>query len=150
VGDGSSAPARDDWLVAPPADARVIDTGGARWWLDGDGVVHNQSYVRVVTPDHLRAGFRAAAEFGAGKKVALVAESGPLSETSREARDLLASEEAAAVFCAIAVLVRSPVARTIMNFFVRFSSPPFPVRMFTAPNEARAWAREQVRAFGRE
>lgn len=148
MSDGTSTGMQTEWLVEPPARARVIDTGAARWWLEGDGVVGNQSYVRLVTAEHLRTGFRAAAELGGGRKVALVSETGPMSETTREARDLLAGDEAAAVFCALAVLVRSPVARTIMSFFVRFSSPPFPVRVFTDPDEARAWARQQAGARG--
>jgi hypothetical protein len=72
--------------------------------------------------------------------VALVAEAGPFGGSEREARDLLAGSEAAAVYSAMAVVVSSPVARTLMNFFVRFAGPPYPVRVFTAPSEAVAWA----------
>ena len=59
---------------------------------------------------------------------------------------MLAGPEAAETYLAMAVLVRSPVARVIMNFFARFSAPPFPVRVFTDVDEARAWAAAQVRA----
>ncbi|MFO0554007.1 MAG: hypothetical protein U0271_36845 [Polyangiaceae bacterium] len=131
------------WLVSPPPGARIIDTGAARWWLEGPYVC-NQSYVELVTADHLRAGFRAAQELSGGRRVPLVAESGPLSGANREARDLLAGPEAAAVFSAMGVLVRSPVARTIMNLFVRLQSPPFPLRVFTDPTAARDWARQRA------
>lgn len=134
----------DGWLLCPPTGAHIVDSGAARWWAEAGGLVCNQSYVRHVTVEHLRAGFQAARALADGRRVALVAESGPLSETTREARQELAGAEAASVFCAMAVLVRSPVARTIMNFFVRFSSPPFPVRVFSTASDARAWAARQV------
>lgn len=141
---GEEALGVETWLVVPPGGARVVDSGAARWWAEGNGVVCNQSYLRLVTPEHLRAGFAVVRELSNGSKIALVAESGPLSETTREARRLLAGPEAAAIFSAMAVVVRSPVARTIMSFFVRFSTPPFPVKVFTSAEEARAWAATQV------
>lgn len=139
-GDGHG----DRWLVVPPPGARVVDTGAARWWSEGGGLVCNQSYVATVTAEHLRSGFQVAREMGEGEKVVLVAESGPLSQATRESRALLAGPESAAVFAAMAVVVRSPVARAIMNFFVRLSSPPFPLRMFTSADDARAWARAEL------
>jgi len=129
------------WLLVPPEGARIIDTGAARWWID-DGIVFNQSSVAgSVTAGHIRAGFEATKQLSGGRRCPLVAEAGPLADSTREARDLLAGPEAAAVYCAMGVLVNSPVARTIMNLFVRISSPPFEVRVFTSADEARDWAR---------
>lgn len=136
---GSAKGAGSVHLLHPPDGARVIDTGAARWWLDPSGVVCNQGYATHVTAEHIRAGFRASRELGGGR-CPLVAEAGPFGGSDREARDLLSGPEAAAVFLAMAVVVRSPVARTLMNFFVRFARPPFPVRVFTSPADAVAWA----------
>jgi hypothetical protein len=127
-------------LLRPAAGARVIDTGAARWWLDPSGVVCNHSYADHVSAQHIRDGLRAAVELSGGRRIPLVAEAGPFGGSDREARDLLAGPEAAAVYTAMAVVVRSPVARTLMNFFVRFARPPFPVQVFTSPSEAIAWA----------
>jgi hypothetical protein len=138
------APLTRPWLLVPPEGARIIDTGAARWWIE-DGVIFNQSYIAgSVTGDHIRAGFAASRELGGGRRRPLLAEAGPLADSTREARDLLAGPEAAAVFSGMGVLVDSPVARTIMNLFIRVSSPPFEVRMFTSADEARAWARKLV------
>ncbi len=132
---------RHPWLLRPPLGATLIDTGAARWWIEPSGVVCNQSYIDgAVTVDHLRAGFQATLELTGGKRAPLAAEAGPLSSTTREARDLLAGDEACAVYTAMAVVVASPVARTIMNFFVRFSKPRLPVRVFTSADQALDWA----------
>jgi hypothetical protein len=128
------------FLLHPPAGARIIDTGAARWWLDPSGVVCNHSYADHVTSQNIRDGLRAALELSGGRRAPLVAEAGPLGGSDREARDLLVGPEATAAYSAMAVVVRSPVARTLMNFFVRFSKPPFPVQVFTSPSEALAWA----------
>lgn len=141
----TNSPYEHRWLLHPPPGARLIDTGAARWWVDPCGVVCNQSYIDgVVTAEHLRAGFRAALELTGGGRAPLAAEAGPLSSATREARDLLAGPETAAVFTAMAVVVTSPVARTVMNFFVRFSKPSVPVRVFTAPDQALDWARSYL------
>ena len=131
-------------LLTPPSGVDPTDSGAALWWRHADGIVCNRSYAARVTPEHLRKGFAISRELGHGRKVVLVSEAGPLAGTSREARDLLAGPEACATYLAMAVLVRSPVARTIMNFFMRFSSPPFEVRIFTHPPDAIAWAEERV------
>lgn len=134
------------FVLVPPEGARVIDTGAARWWSEG-AYLCNQSYVDGrVTVEHLRAGFEAARELSGGARVPLIAEAGPMTGATRDARDALAGPEAAARFRAMAVIVGSPVTRTLMNLFVRLSSPPFPVRMFSDPTEARAWASEQARS----
>jgi hypothetical protein len=40
----------------------------------------------------------------------------------------------------MAVVARSPVARTLMKFFTRLSAPPFPVEVFASADAARGWA----------
>ncbi|MFO0713038.1 MAG: hypothetical protein U0353_24500 [Sandaracinus sp.] len=138
------------FVLAPPEGARIIDTGAARWWSEGDWVC-NQSYVEGVTAEQIRAGMRAALELSGGRKVPLLAESGPMSRSTREAREVLAGPEAAAVFSAFGFVVRSPVARTIISLFVRISGPSVPVKMFGDADSARAWARawtEERRARG--
>gem|GEM_PF-645524 len=138
------APPTRPWLLVQPEGARIIDTGVARWWIE-DGVVFTQNYTAGgVTAGHVRAGFAAALQLSGGRRCALVAETGPLDGSTREARDLLSGPEAAEVYRGMGVLVTSPVARTLMNLFVRVAPPPFEVRVFTSADEARAWARKLV------
>ena len=141
------SPRREDarkWALRPPSGAEIIDTGAARWWAEGPRTVCNQSYTTKVTPDNLRAGFQACGDLSEDLPIVLIAESGPLAETTREARLLLAGSEAAAVYGAMAVVVSSPVAAVIMRFFVRFARPPFTVQVFSSAEAARGWAAEEV------
>jgi hypothetical protein len=144
MGVDNDLPPKRPWLLVPPEGAHIVDTGVAQWWIE-DGVVCTRNYTAgTVTADHVRAGFAAAKQLSGGRRCPMVAETGRLDGSTREARDALAGKEAAAVYLGMAVLVDSPVARTLMNLFVRVSPPPFEVRVFTAADEARAWARTLV------
>ena len=133
---------RDRWHLRPPPGARIVDTGRARWWRDGD-LIFNQSYAEEVTAAQIRAGLKGALELAEGRRLPLVAESGPLSGATHEARAVLAGSEAAEALAAMAVLVGSPVARMVMNVFTGLMSPRLSVRLFTDVAAARAWASEQ-------
>jgi hypothetical protein len=140
MADGSDLPLNDEmWLLRPPPGTHVIDTGAARWWKEDDKLICNQSYKKRVTVDDIHGGFDAARELVPEGKMVLIAESGPMTDSEREARQALSGPRAAELYIALAVIVRSPVARTIMNLFTRFYSPPFPVRCFS--DAARSWAR---------
>ena len=129
------------WSLVPGEGARVLDTGVARWWIE-DGVLCSQNYAdATITADHVRAGFAAAAQLAGPRAAPLIAEGAHQTLATREARELLSGPEAAARYTAMAVVARSPVARTLMKFFTRLTTPPFPVAVFAAADEARGWAR---------
>ena len=62
-----------------------------------------------------------------------------LTKTSKEVRDYFANERTAAVQCATALLIRSPVSRVIGTFFMGLNKPISPTRLFTDPQEAIQW-----------
>ena len=131
------------WSLMPGEGTDVIDTGVARWWVE-DGVLCSQNYAdETITEAHVRAGFAAARTLSAGRPAPLIAEGAHQTLATREARELLAGAEAMAHYTAMAVVARSPVARTLMQFFTRLTAPRFPVSVFATAEEARAWARTQ-------
>ncbi len=64
-------------------------------------------------------------------------------QVSREARSYFA-KEAGEDMKAIAVLVKNPVTRMMVNFFMKFNSPGYPIRFFTAKHEANTWLSQFV------
>jgi hypothetical protein len=125
--------------VEPPPGVEVVDTGGAWWWVEPDGLAGHRNHADLVTEQHVRDGLRALRALSGGRRVPLVAETGPLGGSERGARDALAGPEAVATIAAMGVVVRTPVARALMNLFVRLSRPPYPIRVFATAAEARAW-----------
>jgi hypothetical protein len=53
-----------------------------------------------------------------------------------------AGPEAAAVTSKLAMLVGSPVSRMLVNVLIGLWKPPYPTRLFTDEDEARAWLLE--------
>ena len=62
-----------------------------------------------------------------------------VTEISKEARDYFANKRTASIQRATALLVSSPVSRTIGNFFMGLNKPISPTRLFTDPNKAIRW-----------
>jgi len=82
---------------------------------------------------------RAASALAQGRKRPFLVEVETLRSVDREARAYYASRENTKHVSAAAVLVKSPLLRTISNFFLALNKPAFPMRLFTSEDEALAW-----------
>ena len=63
---------------------------------------------------------------------------------TRECRKYFAGPETAAAEAAAALLVVSPIARAIGNFFMGLNKPLMPTRLFTSEDDALVWLRGYV------
>jgi hypothetical protein len=62
-----------------------------------------------------------------------------MKSIERGARTLYASEEAARVATAVAIIVDTKVSRLLGNFYLGLSKPHIPSRLFTEQAEALDW-----------
>jgi hypothetical protein len=60
---------------------------------------------------------------------------------SRDARTYFAGEEAHEVFSATALIIDSPLSRTLGNFFLGLNRTRMPTRLFTSTPDGVAWLR---------
>ena len=67
-----------------------------------------------------------------------------LRSMSRDCRKYFAGPETASVETAVALLVGSPIARAIGNFFMGLNKPLMPTRLFTSEDDALVWLRGYV------
>jgi hypothetical protein len=79
------------------------------------------------------------ATIAGGRKRPVLVDMRPMSSMSREARRHLIGEEAQRIFCAVALLVDSPLSRVLGNFFLGLNRPPYPARLFTSERLAVEW-----------
>ncbi len=70
-----------------------------------------------------------------------------LKNSTKEARDILASKEGCQGALCSAVLISSPASRMISNFFIGSSRPAVPVKMFTDEIDALKWLKK-IRSAG--
>ncbi len=74
-----------------------------------------------------------------GKSYPMLADIKSVRDTTKEARDFLASKEGCAGLIAIAIMINSPISKMIANFFILASRPVIPTKMFTDETEAKKW-----------
>ena len=71
-----------------------------------------------------------------------------IKSISKEARDHFSMRGRSPNVTAVAMLVRSPVSRIIGNFFIGFSKPVVPTRMFNEEKDAIRWVKNQEQRVG--
>jgi hypothetical protein len=135
--------------LRPPDGARVVDAGTGLWWREGPLLCSHRDARAPLDGPAARATLRAARALTGGARTVLLSEMPSLVASTREGRDVLASEEAGRLYVAVGILVRSPVAKTIATSFARFSSPPYEVRVFGQVASARQWAQARLREAAR-
>lgn len=87
---------------------------------------------------------RAQRELSPRFALVLVDARGVVSMT-RKALGTAAHEHEQDSTAAVALLVNNPVSVMLANFFIRYSRPPFPARLFREPDAARIWLRSHQR-----
>ena len=115
-------------------------------WLGDDGIVRADMKPGVATQDLTDAHESVAAQAALcdGVRRPVLVNMGDIQSLSRECRKYYSGPEPAKVRSACAVLVGSPVARAIGNFFIGVNKSVVPTRLFTSEPEAVAWLKEFV------
>ncbi len=124
-----------------PAGADVVDTAVAWNWMTKERVL----WVRVkpgavMGLAEAQEGIDKGREMAGSEPCVMLIDLSGLKSASREARDLYAKSEAHGTsVVGVALVVRTPIARIIGNFFLGFNRPPRPIRMFSDTHEAELW-----------
>lgn len=130
-------------MTAPNNQATTVETQTATVYQSEDGVVKcsikNGSH---LTLEHAVENLDAVTTFYKGKRLLVLTDvSGTLS-TTKEHRDYFITDKVKQVYKATAVLVSSPLTKTLMNLFLKMNKPPVEAKMFTNEEDARIWLLE--------
>jgi hypothetical protein len=108
-----------------------------------DGIVRMQMQPGVFDLELADAEevIRAVSSLCGGVRRPVLVDLRELRSMTRDCRKYFAGPQTAAVEAAAALLVVSPIARAIGNFFMGLNKPLVPTRLFTAEPEAVAWLR---------
>ena len=129
---------------------RIENDIGA-YWLDAEGLLRISAKSGIEqSREQAEDAMRIARELAAGTKRPAVIVLAGIKGLSRGARGVYIGPLGEAVFSAVAIAVEnSSIARTVVNFMLRVSLPPFPTRMFETEAEALVWARSYLRPADR-
>jgi hypothetical protein len=112
----------------------------AKVWLGEDGIVRvihvPDAEVELADAEETMAAYLKIYE---GKKRPLFVDTKTMKNLAREARHYYASEEAARVASAVAIIISTPLSRVLGNFYLGLSNPHLPTRLFTEEDEALDW-----------
>ena len=119
---------------------RTITTRTAIQWLDDDGIGR-----RVNLPDSNETlsdaieNIAACTELSGGRSTLALIDGRNMKSITKEAREYYTGEETVKITKACALLVSSPLTRTIGNFFFKINKPKYPMKLFSSEIEAIAW-----------
>lgn len=108
-----------------------------------DGILYGIYKVEALDLDGAIAATEFRKKISGDRILPALADVSSLKSVSREAREYFA-KEAGEDMKAIAVLIKNPVTRMMVNFFMKFNKPDYPIRFFTARHEAVAWLSQFV------
>lgn len=80
-----------------------------------------------------------------GKEYPLLSNIKTVKNTTKQARDFMASKVGCDGVIAAAILIDSPIGSMIINFFIRVSKPLRPTKIFTDEAEAKKWLAQFVK-----
>lgn len=120
--------------VKTKSETMVLDpTGIAKCY------VHTDYYLEL---EDARENLEKVKQLGNGKRVPVLVDIREAKGASQECRAYFASEEAAKIQSACALLVASPLSRLIGNFFIGLNKTKFPTKLFTDEPEAMDWLKQ--------
>jgi hypothetical protein len=123
------------------SESERIETEIANIWMGDDGIV----YIHFKPTDHhgiadAKLVVDAHNRLAAGQPCPVLADIQEVKlGANREARAHYVSEESSRYKSGMAMVVSSPMQRMLGNLFFRLNRPPYPTRLFTERDEARAW-----------
>jgi hypothetical protein len=117
-----------------------IETNAQVVWLTDSGLLRATSKPGVdLTLEDAQDVIRQLAALSNGVRRPILADLTGTRSMSRDARAYFAGPETAKVESAAALLVLSPMARAIGNFFMGLNKPIIPTRIFTSEPLAIEW-----------
>jgi hypothetical protein len=121
----------------------VVETQTRRIWLDDEGIVRATAKPNsMMTLEDAKEHILTVAGLCGGIRRPLVVDITGHKAMNREARKYFAGAETAKVESAAALVIRSPMAKAIGNFFMGLDKTLIPTRLFTSEEEATQWARQ--------
>jgi hypothetical protein len=126
-------------------NAEIQKLAKSELWLEEDGIVRVVWVPGAeVTLEDAQECMAAYLKINRGKRYPMLVDTKSMKSLARGARTYFASEEAARVASAVALIVATPVSRVLGNFYLGVSNPHLPTRLFSDEGEALAWLKEYI------
>jgi hypothetical protein len=120
-----------------------VETGKIKFGLSVDQIVHIECLPNTtLTLSEGKESTRIVGEMIHYQPVPMLCDLTNVVKMTKECRQHFAGPEHATVFTKCALIVTSPIAKIIGNFFLGANKPLRPTRLFTNKNEASEWLKK--------
>ena len=117
---------------------KIIEIPIAKMWKE-EGIIFVKFIDKLdMTLENAKSGVQARLELSEGMSQPVLIDMRGIKSVTKEAREYLA-EEGAKLITAGALIVGSPLNRTLGNIFLWVNKPKVPTKLFTDEGEAREW-----------
>lgn len=120
--------------------------GPSTVWGEDGIIFRSMEPGSVMRLEHATALVEKIQELGGEDPVPVVSIQARAANADAAARRYMSSPEVARRFSAWAMVTGSQAMVVIATFYLRFSRPPYPARIFHELDRAVAWAKQYVRA----
>lgn len=125
-----------------PENAQTYELLNSIVWFDESGILFSKpketEYIEQ-TIENISSEIVRFKDITGNTKVKLIVEAHPKAKPIKKRDRNYIAGEYAKVIERMAVLTTSPVIKTITNIFFSFNPPPYPIKMFSNVEDAKAW-----------
>lgn len=108
------------------------------------GIVIATWKIKVIDLTVAQKAYVAIQKVTSGKKHPLLVKMSSIRESTKEARDFLASDESSENIVAVALYVDSVLGNFISSFFITINKPKIPYKIFNDETKAKIWLEQFV------
>lgn len=130
--------------MKPPAGVQLTENKTSVYWFDEDGILC--SVYKKAPPISLEESRQILEEFKRitqGRKFCMLLDITFSTPGDKESREF-AAVEFPKIVTAMAMISASPMGRMLANLFFALKPTPYPAKIFTTEQEAKAWLKQYL------
>jgi hypothetical protein len=125
--------------------SRIFETSSARIsMLEHNIVLAEDKQDIPIGLQHAVENMKVVNSIHSQKNWGLLVDSRKTKSMDKDARDYYSRLDKKPGCAALAILIESNFSKVIANFFIGFSRPEFPTKLFTSKEEAMEWLKEKI------
>lgn len=114
-------------------------------WMGEDGIARTKVKPNSeIILEHAAENSKAVNSLFTDKKFPIMIDARGIRSMTREAREFFSTRGRDTNTCAFGIVIKSPLSRTVGNFFLGLNKPAVPTRLFDNETDAVEWLKNHV------
>lgn len=114
-------------------------------WMGEDGIARTKVKLNSeISLNHAIENSKAVNSLYVNKKFPILIDSRGIRSMTRDAREFFSTRGRDTNTCAFGIIIKSPISRTVGNFFLGINKPAVPTRLFDNEENALEWLKHHL------